>query len=246
MTRNRMLASASALSVFALTACSGGGGDLETPDSTPANAAPQITGATVISVDENTISVTTVSASDADGDTLSYAITGGADGNTFEINSNSGVLTFAESPDFETPSDADTDNVYFVTVTVTDGSGGSAEATYEIAVANIPDVRYLEQIFTQTTRSEDIVYASGSDTYVMNVITPQGDTETQRPLALLASGGAFAVTNRNQVEPFAEVFARAGYTAAIIDYRTLGRQAENSTEFRFAAQDATHDMIGVT
>ena len=35
-----------------------------------------------------------------------------------------GVLTFNTAPDFETPTDANTDGVYEVTVQVDDGNGG--------------------------------------------------------------------------------------------------------------------------
>ncbi|NQV28994.1 MAG: cadherin repeat domain-containing protein, partial [Rhodopirellula sp.] len=77
-----------------------------------------------INVAENSTAVTTVTATDADlpADTLTYSITGGADAAKFSIDSSSGVLTFASAPDFETPTDTDTDNVYEVTVEVTDGT----------------------------------------------------------------------------------------------------------------------------
>ena len=42
------------------------------------------------------------------------------DGGFFEIGSTSGVLTFKNAPNFENKQDAGADNVYNVTVTVTD------------------------------------------------------------------------------------------------------------------------------
>ena len=36
--------------------------------------------------------------------------------------SNQGVVTFNTAPDYENPSDADSDNVYKITATVSDGS----------------------------------------------------------------------------------------------------------------------------
>jgi serralysin len=95
---------------------------------TNANEAPVITsnggGTTAsISVNENTTAVTTVTATDVDaGATLTYSISGGADSGKFSIGSSSGILTFAVAPNFEVPTDADTDNVYVVTVQVSDGS----------------------------------------------------------------------------------------------------------------------------
>ena len=53
------------------------------------------------------------------------------DGNFFEINSSTGVLTFKAAPDFENKQDAGANNVYDVTVKVTDngidGGRGSAD-----------------------------------------------------------------------------------------------------------------------
>ena len=90
---------------------------------TNVNEAPVITshggGASAsLSVAENTTAVTTVTATDPDaGQTLSYSITGGADATKFTINASTGVLTFVTAPNFESPTDANADNVYLVQVT---------------------------------------------------------------------------------------------------------------------------------
>ncbi len=60
----------------------------------------------------NQTSVVTVTASDIDGDTHTYSITGGPDQSEFSINATTGVLTFNTAPDFESPTDAGTNNVY--------------------------------------------------------------------------------------------------------------------------------------
>ncbi|HEY0131252.1 MAG TPA: cadherin domain-containing protein [Allosphingosinicella sp.] len=71
---------------------------------------------------ENGLAVTTVQASDVDGPTGSYAIAGGADAALFSIDLATGALSFLAAPDYETPADADGDNVYQVTVSASDGS----------------------------------------------------------------------------------------------------------------------------
>jgi len=48
-------------------------------------------------------------------------ITGGADAGLFSINAATGELTFSAAPDYETPADADANNVYIVQVTASDG-----------------------------------------------------------------------------------------------------------------------------
>jgi hypothetical protein len=91
--------------------------------------APVITSAAIFSADENQTSIGTVSAADADGDTLTYSISGS------EINiSSSGVLTFTSAPDYETKTS------YSATVTVSDGI---ASVTQAITV-NVTDVNENE------------------------------------------------------------------------------------------------------
>ena len=93
---------------------------------TNVNEAPSITingsGAThAITQAENTTSVITYTATDVDaGASLSFSISG-TDAADFAINSSSGVLTFAASPDFEAAADSDVNNTYVVIVTVSDG-----------------------------------------------------------------------------------------------------------------------------
>ena len=88
----------------------------------PTNQAPQITsGPTSLSYPENGAAVAgTYTATDPEiGPDLSWALSG-ADAGDFSIGG--GVLAFRARPDFENPTDADTDNVYQVTVRVSDGA----------------------------------------------------------------------------------------------------------------------------
>ena len=80
-----------------------------------------------VNVAENTTAVTTVTASDAEvvAQTLTYSIVGGADAALFTIDSSTGALSFIAAPDYEAPSDANADNVYEVTVQVSDGAAGA-------------------------------------------------------------------------------------------------------------------------
>jgi hypothetical protein len=71
-----------------------------------------------------------VTASDADqpAQTLTYSIAGGADAARFSIDAATGALRFVAAPDYEAPSDAGTDNVYDVTVQVSDGAWTDTQA----------------------------------------------------------------------------------------------------------------------
>ena len=110
------------------------------------NDAPIITsdggGATApASVAENNMTVTTVAASDADaGQTLTYSIFGGADAAKFSINASTGALSFITAPDYEAPTDTGGNNIYDVTVQVSDGNGGTDTQAIAVTVANIGGV----------------------------------------------------------------------------------------------------------
>jgi len=83
--------------------------------------APVITSAATANVAENTSSILTVTQTDVDGGTNSYSLVSGADMAKFTINSTTGALSFLTAPDYETPTDAGSDNNYLVTVRVSDG-----------------------------------------------------------------------------------------------------------------------------
>ena len=88
-------------------------------------------------VAENITAVTAVTATDPDaGQFLSYSIAGGADAGLFTINSSTGALSFLELANFENPTDAGGNNVYDVTVQVSDGNGGIDVQAIAVTVQN--------------------------------------------------------------------------------------------------------------
>lgn len=98
-----------------------------------ANTAPVITsdgGGTAAKVwmHEGAKVVTTVAASDVDGQALTYSIAGGPDAGKFRIDPGTGGLTFKSAPDFDGPRDKGHDNVYEVTVAVSDGTATDAQS----------------------------------------------------------------------------------------------------------------------
>src|SRR5439155_17024012 len=89
---------------------------------TNVDESPTITSANTAIIPENTTAVLTVSATDPELATLSYSLNGGADAALFAINTSSGALSFLSAPNFDQPTDADHNNVYLVTVRVSDGT----------------------------------------------------------------------------------------------------------------------------
>lgn len=102
------------------------------------NDAPTITSngggaSAAISVDENQTAVTTVTATDENGDDISFSISGGADADAFSINAASGVLTFITAPD------AQVKDSYTVIVSASDGVA-TDEQTLNITVNDISEL----------------------------------------------------------------------------------------------------------
>ena len=99
----------------------GGGGSSSPADTTNTNSAPNILDPGALSILEGATSVTTLSATDADSDSLTFSIISSDDQSLFTITS-AGVLSFTVAPDFEMPSNANADNVYLLSVQVSDGA----------------------------------------------------------------------------------------------------------------------------
>jgi hypothetical protein len=111
-----------------------------------ANRPPVITsnggrGKAAITVRENTTGVTTVTATDADGDALKFSLTRRFDAEKFSIDPRSRGITFRDAPDFEKPADADRDNVYELLVRVDDGQGGQDQQLLRVSVADVRGFR---------------------------------------------------------------------------------------------------------
>ena len=63
----------------------------------------------------------------------------GDDAGDFEIGETSGVLTFAEVPDYEAAADDDVNNVYTVTVVATDADGMTTDEAVTVTVTNVDE-----------------------------------------------------------------------------------------------------------
>ncbi|MCU7916922.1 MAG: cadherin domain-containing protein, partial [Candidatus Thiodiazotropha sp. (ex Epidulcina cf. delphinae)] len=141
-------------------------------------------------VDENTTAVTTVTSTDPDsGDTPTYSISGGADAAAFAINPGSGALTFNSAPDFETPTDSGTNNVYDVQVTVTDDGAGNLTDVQDLAVT-VNNVNDNPLITSDGGGASAALNAAENQTAVTTVTAT--DSDTGDTLTYSISGGADA------------------------------------------------------
>lgn len=237
-----------ALLALSIAACSGGGGSDSSPRG-PQNRAPSFSTPPVdIGAPENTVgALATIEASDPDGDMLTFSLTG-EDGGAFRLDSASGQLSFAAAPDFEAPGDADGDNVFAAGLQASDPGGLSATLAISVTVTNVAEsgdpVRYRDPVFTRLKVEDDVAFATvDGQTLRLTIYTPEGDTATDRPVMIAASGGGFQEQDRASVEPIAEDFARRGYVAVTMDYRTLGQAPLDADELAIAGATATQDMF---
>ena len=105
-------------SLIFLIGCGGGGSNSKAPEQI--NTAPQLIGLIDFAIDENTSQITTIQATDAEGDNITYSIEG-SDSPLMTMGSLSGELSFISSPDYENPQDSNQDNIYEVTIIASDG-----------------------------------------------------------------------------------------------------------------------------
>lgn len=108
----------------------------------PQNTAPVFTNVPsngIFCVDENTKLVIDLNAKDADGDAVSFSLAGGEDAALFEIDPETGVLTFKSAPDYENPGDSNGDNLYKVIVAVSDGKGGVTHTELKVSVKDVDE-----------------------------------------------------------------------------------------------------------
>jgi len=123
------------------------------------------------SIDENTLNVLSVTVEDVEDDVIGYSLSGN-DSEKLSI-STSGAISFKTNPDFETPSDANSDNSYEITIEASDGT----DSVSDDLVISILDVEnegnpIIEGLSSQSINENDSIGIS------FTVTDPQNDTIT--------------------------------------------------------------------
>ena len=102
-------------------------------------------------LENSTGAVADYSAADPEGvtDTFTWSLSGD-DADDFNLHEQAGVLTFRTPPDYDNPTDAGMDNVYLVTIGVTDGDlSGSIDVEVTVDDVNEPPVIRGEAAITK-------------------------------------------------------------------------------------------------
>ncbi len=158
-----------------------------------------------VDVNETFVHVTQVTPNDADlpGDSIVFSIIGGTDQSAFTIDS-SGNLSFVAPPDFENPSDANLDNIYTVTVQVSDGVHTASQS---ISVSVI-DVQSSVLAVTTTADADDTGLGASYTIEQLYAVGGGADGKISLREAIIAANntlGADTIT-------FALLNTEAGYT----------------------------------
>ena len=138
---------------------------------TNVNESGAITGPASVTYAENsTTTIATYSATDPEDDSVTWSISG-TDATRFSI-SVAGALAFKSAPDYESPNDANADNVYEVTIRASDGSLTSTLAV-EITVTNVNESGVI-------TGPATVTYAENGTTTIAtySATDPEDDSVT--------------------------------------------------------------------
>ncbi len=133
---------------------------------------PVVSGSATFSVQEGGTDVTSYSATDPEGATVSLVALSGDDAAKFKIDSD-GDLSFKSAPDFETPTDASTppDNVYEVTVGYSDGSE-TGTLDVEVTVTDVNEKPTIKGLATIS------IFENTTAVTTYTATDPEGDTIT--------------------------------------------------------------------
>jgi hypothetical protein len=144
------------------------------------NLPPVITSdPTATAAENSTGSVYTAIATDANaGSALTYSLSGtGTDDALFEIDDDTGEVSFKAPPNYEAPADAGSDNIYNITVTASDGVN-TTEKAVAITVTYV-DTEAPVAVFSAIKGSNGDVLTAGPtkiDTLILSGSNEEGST----------------------------------------------------------------------
>jgi Ca2+-binding RTX toxin-like protein len=197
------------------------------------NKAPVISsnsgGATAaVAINENATAVTTVKATDPEGNTIAYSISGGADAALFKIDAKTGALSFKAAPNFEAPKDAGKNNVYDVTVKASDGSLSDTQAI-KVTVRDVAETPVISSNGGASTASVSI------NENTATVTTVKATDPQKQALTYSISGGADAALFKIDAKTGALAFKAAPNFEVPKD-----SGANNVYDVTVKASDGTH------
>ena len=160
---------------------------------------PVFTSSTTFLGAENQTVIGTITATDADRETLSYSISG-TDASSLSINSSSGVLSFQTAPDYETKTS------FSVTITATDGTNSTTQSV----TVNVTDLDDVAPVVTSSA-----IFSAAENQTAIGILTAT-DVDSSST-SFTVSGSELSITSAG-VLTFAsapDFETKASYTATV-------------------------------
>ena len=215
---------------FEVTISDGNGGTVTQTISvgvTAVNDTPVVAAANVsITTAEDTAVSGQVSASDVDGDTLSYAVSSAAAHGSVTINAVTGAYTYTPASNYNGSDSFE--------VTVSDGNGGTAVQTISVGVTAVNDAPVVTEANVSITTQEDTVVSGqvvASDVDGDTLAYAVSTAAAHGTVSLNAATGAYTYTpsaNYNGADSF-EVTVSDGAGGTVTQTISVGITAVNNS-----------------
>ncbi|KRA67199.1 hypothetical protein ASD89_03030 [Caulobacter sp. Root656] len=179
-----------------------------------ANRPPVFTSGAAFSMAENSTLVGVLSATDPDGNGLTYAIAAGDDRALFTINASTGDLRFLAAPDFEAPRDTGGDNHYALTVSVSDGIAPAIQQAITVAVTDLAEGPAGPATFAGRSITAEYIFGSTPDTLYPTA-------SARQTAAVNTTQGAVEFANLPNADPAAVGNGQYGLAAVDLGALTL-------------------------
>ncbi|MEO1015693.1 MAG: PQQ-dependent sugar dehydrogenase [Pseudomonadota bacterium] len=228
--------------VFVLASCSDSD---QAPAPPPSNTPPAFTSAASANTAEGSSgSFYTASANDADGDPLTFSVSGGGDAVFFSITP-AGALSFVEPPEFERPRDTDRNNIYRLTISVSDGAAAQTLAV-DVTVTDEPEPYRLTRVaaglaaplFLQGRPGEGDVFVT-ERAGVIRLLNPQSGVVDPTPFLDISS--SVGVAGEGGLIGFAPAPDYAASGIIYVHVTNLGGDSEIRRYTRSATDPDTAD-----
>ncbi len=100
--------------------------------------------------------------------------------------------------------------------------------------------RYKDYIFSNVEKTPNVIYGNQGVSTSLDIFTPVGDSEQNRPLVLLSPGGVFSKYTRSEsLEGMATNLAKRGYVAAVVKYSLM----DNNSGINYTTLNNVLDLL---
>ena len=175
--------------------------DSSSDQANPGSAPPVFTSESTFYLDENTTTVGTVAASDADGDVVLYSLSGFSSSG-LDINATSGILSFISAPDYESKT------TYTVDVVASDGQNSTTQ-TVTIYVRDVDDKAPI------ITSSRFLNFDTSSGSLVVATVTAVDADSDNSSLVFSVSSNSLSIDTSTGVISFNDTPTESEYTATV-------------------------------